>query len=277
MTNDNMCEYNKPLISIIMGIYKSMHKQQVIKAIDSILEQDFSSWEFIICDDGSPDDTWDFLNKRYGKEKRIKLIRNKNNGGLRVALNACLAVAKGTYIARQDADDYSRKDRLSILYKYMTSHPECDVLGSAMMSFDDDGEHGVVLPRKLFPQKIDFKHGTVVAHASTIMKKSKLLAVNGYRVAWETTRCEDTDLFMRMVANGSIIHNINDPLYYVRQDREAFGRKKYINRIKEATVKYKGFKLLKMPLWAYIYVLKPLIVGLIPRWILRSIKKRKAK
>lgn len=159
----------------------------------------------------------------------------------------------------------------------MSEHPECDVLGTAMMSFDDEGEQGIVLPRKLLPLKIDFRHGSVVAHATTIMKKDQLIAVNGYRVAWETTRCEDTDLFMRMMANGAIIHNINEPLYYVRQDRDAYSRKKYVNRIKEAVVKYKGFRLLKLPLTTYIYVLKPLIVGLIPRQILRKIKNRKLK
>ena len=62
---------NAPIISIIMGIYTSKHKDQVVKAIDSILKQDFSFWEFIICDDGSPDDTWDFLNQKYGAENGL--------------------------------------------------------------------------------------------------------------------------------------------------------------------------------------------------------------
>ena len=263
-----------PIISIIMGIYNSKYKDQVVKAIDSIVNQEFDSWELIICDDGSPDDTWEFLNQEYGRDERVVLIRNETNGGLRVALNSCLSIARGEYIVRQDADDYSRKDRLSVLFKYMQEHPDCDVLGSAMMSFDDNGEHGVVLPRKLAPKKYDFRYGTVVAHATTIMKKASLQAVNGYRVAWETIRCEDTDLFMRMMANGAIIHNINEPLYYVRQDRNAYGRKKYSNRIKEAVVRFKGYRLLKFPLRYYIYVLKPLIVGLIPRQVLRKIKQR---
>ena len=120
---------------------------------------------------------------------------------------------------------------------------------------------------------MDFLHGSVVAHATTIMKISSLEAVNGYRVAWETTRCEDTDLYMRMCANGAVFHNIDDGLYYVRQDRDSVARRKYINRVKEAVVKFKGFKTLHMPIYCYVFVLKPLIVGLIPGGVLLKIKR----
>ena len=265
---------NKPKLSIIMGIYTSKNKDVVREAIQSIKDQTFTEWEFVICDDGSPDDTWNFLNDEYGNDPRFVLIRNRQNSGLRVALNFCLSVAKADYVVRQDADDYSRNDRLEILYSYVSNHPDVDVVGTAMVSFDETGEFGIVHPRKEDPVKRDFLHGSVVAHATTIMKKTSLDAVNGYRVSWETTRCEDTDLYMRMCANGAKFHNIDDGLYYVRQDRAAYARKKYINRIKETVVKYKGFKQLKMPLWAYIYVVRPLIVGLIPQQLLRIIKKK---
>lgn len=263
----------KPKISVIMGIYTSKDKDMVRYAINSIKNQTFKEWEFVICDDGSPDDTWEFLTSEYGNDERFVLVHNETNGGLRVALNSCLAAANADYVVRMDADDYSRPDRFEILYNYVVEHPEVDVLGTAMISFDENGEHGKILPRKSKPQKMDFVHGSVVAHASTIMKKSSLMAVGGYRVAWETMRCEDTDLYMRMCANGAVIHNINDTLYYVRQDSASIARRKYINRIKEAVVKFKGFRTMKMPVYAYAFVLKPLIVGLIPGKLLLKIKQ----
>lgn len=264
---------NDPKISVIMGIYQSKNKEMVCKAIQSIIDQTFKEWEFVICDDGSPDDTWEFLNNHYGQNEQFVLVRNQRNGGLRVALNSCLKAASAEYVVRMDADDYSRPDRLAILYKAAKENPDIDVIGTAMMSFDDKGEYGVIHPRKLEPQKMDFLHGSVVAHASTIMKKDSLMKVNGYRVAWETTRCEDTDLYMRMCANGAKFKNIDEPLYYVRQDRDSIARRKYVNRVKEAVVKFKGFGQLKMPLYGYIFVLKPLIVGLIPGGLLLAIKK----
>ncbi len=268
---------NKPKVSIIMGVYTSKDKEMLDLAIKSIIDQDFPDWEFVICDDGSPDDTWEYLNEKYGSDERFVLVQNETNGGLRVALNTCLRNASADYVVRQDADDYSRTDRLRILYEEMVKHPEYDVLGTAMMSFDETGEVGVIRPRKTEPTKMDFRFGSVVAHASTIMKKSSVLAVDGYRVAWETTRCEDTDLFMRMCANGAVLRNINEPLYYVRQDQATYARKKYMNRIKEAVVKFKGFRTLKLPITAYIFVLKPLIVGLIPQQMQRAIKKKMNK
>lgn len=264
---------NDPKISVIMGIYQSKNKDMVRKAIQSILDQTFTEWEFVICDDGSPDDTWEFLNKEYGKDRRFVLVRNEQNGGLRVALNTCLKAASADYVVRQDADDYSREDRLQILYDYVVQHPTIDVVGTAMVSFDENGSFGVIHPRKENPVKMDFLYGSVVAHATTIMKKNSLNNVNGYRVSWETTRCEDTDLYMRMCANGATFHNIDDGLYYVRQDRDSVARRKYINRVKEAVVNFKGFHALHMPIYCYIFVLKPLIVGLIPGRLLLKIKR----
>lgn len=266
-----------PKISIIMGIYKSENKNVVRKAIQSIIDQTFTEWEFVICDDGSPDDTWDFLNKEYGHNEKFVLIHNEKNGGLRVALNTCLKFASAEYVVRMDADDYSRLDRLDILYREIKKNPSVDVIGTAMMSFDDSGEYGIIHPRKLEPKKMDFLLGSVVAHASTIMKKESLLKVNGYRVAWETTRCEDTDLYMRMCANGAKFKNIDEPLYYVRQDRDSISRRKYINRVKEAVVKFKGFQQMSIPIYGYIFVLKPLIVGLIPAGLLLLVKRKLKK
>lgn len=263
----------KPKISVIMGIYQSKDKEMVAYAIQSIIDQTFTDWEFVICDDGSPDDTWEFLTKNYGQNEQFVLVRNQTNGGLRVALNTCLKAASADYVVRMDADDYSRPDRLEILYETVMKNPDVDVIGTAMVSFDEKGEHGVIHPRKLEPVKMDFLFGSVVAHASSIMKKESLMKIDGYRVSWETTRCEDTDLYMRLYANGAKFMNIDIPLYYVRQDRDSVARRKYINRVKEAVVKFKGFQALHMPIYCYIFVLKPLIVGLIPGRLLLKIKR----
>ncbi len=262
-----------PKLSVIMGIYRSPDKDVVRLAIQSIVEQTFEDWEFVICDDGSPDDTWKFLNQEYGGDSRFVLIRNECNGGLRVALNACLRVARADYVVRQDADDFSRKDRLQILYDYVQAHPSLDVVGTAMVSFDETGERGTLHPKWENPCKKNFLYGSVVAHASTIMKKSSIEKVGGYRVSWETIRCEDYDLYMRMYAKGMTFRNIDDGLYYVRQDRNSFKRRKFRNRVKEAVVRFKGFNTLRMPIYGYCFVFKPLVVGLIPASILSKIKR----
>jgi len=263
-----------PRLSVIMGIYNSKDKDIVKMSIDSIINQTMTDWECIICDDGSIDDTYEFLCNEYGHDGRFIFIKNNKNEGLRVALNKCIETAKAPYLVRQDADDYSKIERFSILWDYMERNKDVDVLGTAMVLFDEFGEWGTRYPRYLEPDKLSFLKGTIVAHATTIMKRESVLNAGCYRVARETIRCEDLDLFMRMYAQGYIIRNINAELYCVREDKSCYNRKKYSNRIKESIVKYKGFRLLRVPVWGYIYVIRPLIVGLIPSPIRLLIKKK---
>ena len=100
-----------PLISVIMGIYNEKNRQDVQDAIQSILNQTFSDFEFIICDDGSEGEFYQWLKEYCRIDDRIKLYRNDRNRGLSYTLNHCLQYAEGRFIARMDADDRSLPDR----------------------------------------------------------------------------------------------------------------------------------------------------------------------
>lgn len=95
-------------ISVIMPVYNNL--KYLKKSVDSVLNQTFSDFEFVILDDASKEPIWEFLNDEYDDE-RIVLLRNKKNKGLTVSLNKCLAASKGEIIARQDGDDMSMPDR----------------------------------------------------------------------------------------------------------------------------------------------------------------------
>ena len=97
-----------PLISVIMGVHNS-NPDMLLSAVRSVLSQSVSDIELIICDDGSEND----IEKTLGsiKDSRVKLISFKENKGLAAALNACIDVASGKYIARQDDDDISLPGR----------------------------------------------------------------------------------------------------------------------------------------------------------------------
>lgn len=132
----------KPKVSIIMGVYNC--QDTVEESIESILQQTYDNWEFIICDDASTDGTYEkVLSYTKRDPERIRLIRNEHNQRLAASLNRCLAEARGDLIARQDGDDISVPDRLEKQVHFLETHPEYDVVGTAMTVFDESGTKGV--------------------------------------------------------------------------------------------------------------------------------------
>lgn len=263
---------NEPKLSVIMGVYNSRDRDELIRSIKSIQNQSFTNWQCIICDDGSEDKTYEFLTQYTRNDSRFIFVRNEANRGLGYSLNRALDRVTTPYVVRQDADDYSREDRFNKLYAYMEGHPEIDVLGTGMIMFDDCGEWGNYKIRTTHVYKKDFLIGTVVAHPSVIMRTKSIKACGGYRVARETRRCEDYDLFMRMYAAGYNICNIEDKLYYYKSNRNG-NKRKFKNVFNESVVRFKGFKTLKMGIRGYPYILKPFVLYFMPSYLKNKIRK----
>ena len=122
---------NKVLpISVIMSVYKEP-AEWLCQSIDSILNQTFPDFEFIIiCDNPKGLDNIALLKKYAANDNRIKLLFNEENIGLTKSLNKGLAVARGKYIARMDADDISMPKRFEKQIAYLEKHPEVIVLGT---------------------------------------------------------------------------------------------------------------------------------------------------
>lgn len=270
----------KVSVSVILGIYNTSDPQILQRSIDSIREQTYTEWECIICDDGSADDTYKLLLSLTDQDKRFRIIRNKENLGLAAALNHCLKYARGRYIARMDADDGCVPNRLEKQVQFLDDNADYQIVGTSAGLFD---EHGLWGHRKMpeMPGKKDFLWGSPFIHPSIMIRREALLAVHGYRVAKETRRTEDYDLFMRLYEKGYQGYNLQEELYEFREDKKAQKRKKYCYRIDEVKVRWKGFHLLGLMPRGLLYVLKPLIVGLIPYpvlvWLRGDAQKRPRK
>lgn len=124
-----------------MGVYNA--EKTIKRCIDSILNQTYENWEFIICNDGSSDGTLNILNEYQKTDSRIKVISNKSNKKLAVSLNRCLKYAKGKYIARMDADDESLPQRLEVEVDFLERHEQVDLVGCNRIIFDEQGEYGI--------------------------------------------------------------------------------------------------------------------------------------
>jgi glycosyltransferase involved in cell wall biosynthesis len=106
-------------------------------ALRSILAQTYEKWELVLIDDGSSDATLALA--RAHADARIQIIEGGANAGLAARLNQSIALARGDYIARMDADDIAYPERLAAQVKFMLDHPECDLVGCAALIFDDAG------------------------------------------------------------------------------------------------------------------------------------------
>lgn len=256
---------NVARVSIIMGIYNCA--STLSEAIDSLIDQTYSEWKLIMCDDGSTDGTFQIA-ARYRDEypDKIVLIKNESNKGLNYTLNHCLEFADTEYIARMDGDDISLPSRLKVEIEFLDSHPEYAIVSSPMIYFDEHGEwdrgigNGEVNPRNA-------AKGTPLCHAPCMVRKDAYDGVGGYSVDKRLLRVEDYDLWIKMLAKGYKGYNLKNPLYMMRDDRNATSRRKYKYRLNEARVRQKAIRELNLSPKNYVYVLRPLIVGLLPGFI----------
>lgn len=261
---------NNPVLSVVMGVYNCPTEEMLMTAVNSVLEQTFTDFEFIICDDGSDNDTYLWLEKAASLDDRIILIRNRKNMSLAYSLNRCIEAARGKYIARQDVDDYSSPERFSVQVAYLDSHPDMYMVGSDCMLYDESGVYGKRhMPHH--PKKLDFLFNSPFVHGTVIMRREVFEKAGFYRPCGYTRKYEDYDLFMRIYKLEMKGANINTPLYSFHSDKKR--RVSRLMRIDETVVRYNGFKSLGLLPKGFIYVLKPVFMITIPNRIINSLKR----
>lgn len=260
-------------ITVIMGIYNC--SATLAESLESLLAQTCSDWNLIMCDDGSSDNTYEIA-QRYCKAhpERMTLLQNERNMGLNHTLNRCLALADGEYIARQDGDDISLPTRFEKEAAVLDAHPEIAIVSTAMTYFDENGTWGACNPIP-FPEKKDFIAGTPFCHAPCMVRRTAYEAVQGYTEEKRFLRVEDYDLWIKMYAAGCKGQNLAEPLYAMRDDRDACSRRKFRYRINEFRVRLKAARMLRLPPRAYLVAFRPILVGLLPGAVYRALHKQR--
>ncbi len=186
----------RPKVSVIMPVYNAEHF--LPEAIESILKQTFTAWEFIIIDDGSTDASWKIIREYARAEPRIVALRNGQNLRISRTLNRGLQTARGQYIARMDADDISALDRLEKQVAYMDQHPEVGVCGGKMQMINAAGAVIGQRPYYLTDSEIRrriFRYSPF-AHPTIIMRKAVLEKCGYYDPAFDYA--EDYELYFRV-------------------------------------------------------------------------------
>ena len=261
-----------PKISILMGIYNCA--DTLPEAIESILAQTVTDWELILCEDGSTDDTLAVAQGfAQAHSDRIVLLQNPKNMGLNATLNRCLSVAHGTYIARMDGDDVCVPERFAEELAVLDAEPEIAIVSSDMHFFDESGVWGMIRYPE-YPQPKDFLSGSPFCHAPCMVRKEAFDAVGGYSVDKKLLRVEDYHLWLKMYKAGFRGKNIHKALYSMRDDRNAYSRRKFCYRLNEAYVKLLVVHELQLPITGYIHALRPILVGLLPKAVYDFLHKR---
>ena len=241
-------------ISVIMGVYNG--GLRTIDSIESIENQEYENWEFIICDDCSNDESFEILSQTVKNNAKIKVIRNDRNIGLAATLNKCIQYCNGQYIARMDDDDISYPDRFLKQIEFLERNPNISFVSSSADIYDGQK---IVSKRinKNFPTKIDLIWNSRFIHPATMFRAEVLKSVGGYRVSSETTRGQDYDLFMRLYGKGYLGANIQDCLFRYTEDRSNFKRRTFKARIDECKIRYIGYKSMGVLPWAALFIVKP--------------------
>ena len=208
--------YSAPLISVVMPVYNG--EPYLKEAIESILNQTFKDFEFIIINDGSTDNTWHVIKEYAQKDKRIVTV-SQENIGLTKSLNNGIRMAKGKYIARQDADDISLYNRLHKQIPWL-EEKGYDLCCSRTWLIKE----GRVSPRigYFFPKPLVLCIYNPFIHGTYLLKKEMLLEIGGYDESFMYG--QDYRLATHLYAKGKRVKYLRESLYKTRLTNTSIGK-----------------------------------------------------
>jgi glycosyltransferase involved in cell wall biosynthesis len=183
-----------PDVSVVMSVFNG--QAYLAEAIESILNQSYRDFDFVIIDDGSTDKTAEILRSYASRDQRIRIYRHENKGRA-ASLNIGIELAKGNYVARMDADDFALPHRLQEQVRFMNEHPEVGLIGGAFELINNNQ----VLKTIRFPAEDSEVRSMMgfcnpICHPTVLMRKEVALASGGYRKA--LLDADDYDLWLRM-------------------------------------------------------------------------------
>ena len=211
-----------PRISVIMSVYNGGRFLKA--AIDSILNQTFKDFEFIILDDGSDDNSVDIINSF--QDERISL-HNLNHQGLPSALNYGISISTAQIICRMDSDDIAHSERFEKQLKFLDMNPEFDLCGTSISIIDENDR---LIGTRLMPVQHNEIVGTIdyscnVIHPTYCFKKEIHDSIGGYRK--ELLYSQDYDYLLRVIDKGFKVCNLPEVLLKYRMINKANPEKTY--------------------------------------------------
>ena len=202
---------NSPAVSIVMSVLNG--EAFLTEAVESILEQTLTDFEFVIIDDGSTDRTSEILSDHAKRDSRVRIFTQRNKGRAE-SLNLGIDLARADLVARMDADDVSLPNRLKEQFEFMRGRPEIGLLGGALEFISPDGQRlGTYQPPvEDFDVRSGMRHCNPFYHPTVMLRKDAALAAGGYRKALRDA--DDYDLFLRIAERSQMAGLVRPVLLY---------------------------------------------------------------
>lgn len=218
MSQETLHERSAPALSVIMSVYNG--ERYLSQAVNSIVEQSFDDFEFLVVDDCSTDGTSALCGEYASRDRRIRVIKNDKNIGLTRSLNKALGLARGKYVARMDADDVSLPRRFERQLTYLDSNPSVGLVGSFYREIDCKGEPMEVFQFPTDPVLIKWRmcFENPIPHPAVMIRKSLLDDLGGYDETWRTS--QDYELFTR-ISQKARLTNLPQVLYLWRRHEKS--------------------------------------------------------
>lgn len=259
---------NYPKFSVLMSVYIKEKSEYFKECMDSILNQTVKPDEIVIVFDGPISDNLNLMINKYCEENRglIKLIKNKNNKGLGLALADGVPNCSYDLIARMDTDDIAVEDRFERQLKMFVNDPNLDICGSHIIEFEGNIDN-VISYRKvpiLHEDIVEYqKQRSAFNHMTVMYKKDSVLKAGNYE---HCPLMEDDMMWVRLILSGAKCVNIDDYLVYARTGEAMIRRRgglDYFKKYREARKKI--FKTGFISKWDYYKtLLVQMIVALVP-------------
>jgi glycosyltransferase involved in cell wall biosynthesis len=255
---------HKIKISVLMAAYNE--EKRISDCIDSILNQTYTNFEFIIVDDGSTDHTPEVLKQYAKKDKRIKIF-TKTNTGLTKSLNYGLKFCDGKYIARMDANDVALPERFMKQLNFLEHNKNYAVIGCWREEFWDDGKI-----RKIQLPVTDKEIQRTLIKTPCLGHSTSMIVGNVLRQIRYNEKFKYSQDQVLWANIGKYYKLANLPEYLMRISRFdgsiTHSRNQFKDLSNQIKIKWLAYKNLKCSPWAIIYVLSPLVIALTPKKVL---------
>ena len=204
---------DSPKISVVMPVLNG--EKYLAEAIESILNQTYQDFELIIVDDGSTDQTPEILRSYAQKDPRIQILTNPINRGIGYSRNRGIALSRGEYIANMDADDLCLPERFEKQVRFLDSHRDIAVLGTAYIRVDEIKKKQLKIQNPDLPGRVRWGliFGCPICNSS-VMMRSNLFDDPNLRIEEDVPPAEDYDLWVKVAQNHRIGNLKNELVFY---------------------------------------------------------------